>query len=357
MKIPSELPIPDFYWPGNSAEWDYEPKPGELAARAARWRRFYGLRPAPSDPQRIELLLVDCQRDFCLPQGALYVAGRSGRGAIEDIDRIARFVYRNLAAISGITCTLDTHLPHQIFFPGFWRDAAGEPLRAHREITAEEVRSGAVTPDPALAGCLSGGDVGWLRRHAETYCAELERAGKYRLFLWPYHVLLGSSGHDLVGVVQEARLFHAFARAAADPLVRKGDQPLTENYSVFSPEVERSFDGRPLGEPHRELLDHLLAADALIVAGEAASHCVKSSVEDLLAEVAARDPALAGKIYLLADCMSAVTVADPAKPGELLFDFTPQAEAALARFAAAGVHVVRSTTPLAQWPGPLGGAA
>jgi hypothetical protein len=52
-----------------------------------------------------------------------------------------------------------------------------------------------------------------------------------------------------------------------------------------------------------------------------------------------------------------VTVPDPARPGSFLHDFTPEAEAALARFAAAGMHVVRSTDPVAQWPGVNGSSA
>jgi hypothetical protein len=46
-----------------------------------------------------------------------------------------------------------------------------------------------------------------------------------------------------------------------------------------------------------------------------------------------------------------VAVPDPGKPGTYLFDFTPQAEAALARFAAEGMNVVHSTDALASWPG------
>ncbi len=55
------------------------------------------------------------------------------------------------------------------------------------------------------------------------------------------------------------------------------------------------------------------------------------------------------RIWILDDCMSAVTVPDADRPGELAVDFTPQAEAALARFAAAGRRLLSSTEPL---PGP-----
>jgi len=44
-----------------------------------------------------------------------------------------------------------------------------------------------------------------------------------------------------------------------------------------------------------------------------------------------------------------VTVPDG--KGGFVADFTAQAEAALARFANAGMHLVRSTDPIASWPG------
>jgi nicotinamidase-related amidase len=351
----SELPVPDFYAPENAARWSYRPDAAALFARADAWRREHGIRPAGTDRARVHLLLVDFQKDFCFPEGTLYVGGRSGRGAIDDSDRIARFLYRNLGLVTEVTSTLDTHYPFQIFFPAFWVDGEGQPLSAHREITAEEVRAGQVRPNPDLAAWLApprgDRDRGWLERQAAAYCAELERAGRYRLYLWPPHCLLGSDGHALVGVVQEARLFHAFVLGARSGVTIKGGDPLTESYSALSPEVLFAHDGSALARRNEGLIDTLLAADALILAGQASSHCVKSTTEDLLAEIEKRDPALAGKVYLLEDCMSAVAVPDPDRPGSFLFDFTPEAEAALSRFAAAGMRVVRSTDPVFSWPG------
>jgi hypothetical protein len=49
--------------------------------------------------------------------------------------------------------------------------------------------------------------------------------------------------------------------------------------------------------------------------------------------------------------MSSVAVPDPTQPGCFLFDFTPQTEQALDRLAAAGMHVVDSTSPMRSWPG------
>ncbi|HSB60155.1 MAG TPA: nicotinamidase, partial [Vicinamibacteria bacterium] len=208
------LPVPSFYDPRNARRWAYRPDVQALFEEAGRWRARHGVPPAGADRRRVHLLLIDVQKDFCFPEGTLYVGGRSGRGAMDDSDRIARFVYRNLARLTEVTCTLDTHFPFQVFFPSFWLDREGAPLAPHREITTDAVRSGEVRPNPAVAWWAAGGDVDWLRRQAEFYCAELERAGKYTLYLWPPHCLLGGEGHLLAGVVQEARLFHAYARGS-----------------------------------------------------------------------------------------------------------------------------------------------
>ena len=93
----------------------------------------------------------------------------------------------------------------------------------------------------------------------------------------------------------------------------------------------------------------LLDSDAVVIAGQAASHCVKSSIDDLLDSIQAQDPKLAKKVYVLRDCMSAVTVPD--QKGGFLADFTPQAEEALKKFADAGMNVVDSTVPMEDWEG------
>ena len=350
MGAPRTLPLPPFYDPRHAESYDYRPDSLALFEQAAAWRERYGIKPSAGDETRVHLLLIDVQKDFCFPEGTLYVGGRSGRGAIEDNDRLARFIYANLSKLTHVTCTMDTHFPFQIFFPSFWLARDGAPLGPHREIVTVQIRSGEVKPNPAAAAWL-GVDETWLARQVEFYAAELEARGKYTLYLWPFHCLLGSDGHALAGVIQEARLFHAFVRGDRSVVEVKGGHPLTENYSVLSPEVRRHWDGTPLAEQNAALVETLLQADRLIVAGQAASHCVKSTLDDLLAEIERRDRALARRVYVLRDGMSAVAVPDPAHAGGFLFDFTPQAEAALRRYAEAGMNVVDSTTPVEDWPG------
>jgi nicotinamidase-related amidase len=113
---------------------------------------------------------------------------------------------------------------------------------------------------------------------------------------------------------------------------------------VLRPEVLEDHQGRQIGERNLKLIRALLDFDALVVAGQAKSHCVAWTVGDLLAEIMRHDPALARKVYLLEDCTSPVVV-----PG--VVDFTDPANTIFARFAEAGMHLVKSTEPMEGWPG------
>ena len=341
------LPTPSFFTPDEASNWGYRPNHAELFQTAMDWTSTHSIRPSAADEHTVHLLLIDLQKDFCHPDGSLYVGGRSGTGAIDDNKRIAEFIYKNLGSLTSITTTMDTHFAYQIFFPSFWIDEHGAPLDAFRVITSDELRAGSVRPNPKTAKWLCSGNYSWLRKQVEYYCNELERAGKYQLYLGPPHCILGSEGHALSGLIHEARMFHAFARGMQSWVEVKGGNPLTENYSVLRPEVLSRHDGKALAQRNAGFLKTLLRSDTVIIAGQAASHCVKSTIDDLLDEIVLADPELAKKVYILTDCMSAVTVPDG--QGGFAADFTAEAEAAFDRFAAAGMNLVRSTDDIANW--------
>ena len=140
----------------------------------------------------------------------------------------------------------------------------------------------------------------------------------------------------------EALFFHSIARSSQTRFEIKGDNPLTENYSVLSAEVLQDVNGQPIAQKNTNFIQYLLEFDAVIIAGQAKSHCVAWTIEDLLTEITAKNSNLAHKIYLLEDCTSPVVV-----PG--VVDYTEQANDAFARFAEAGMNLVNSTAPIESW--------
>ncbi|HSC71053.1 MAG TPA: isochorismatase [Candidatus Methylomirabilis sp.] len=337
------LPIPPhFDANGVGKVWrvPYE----ERAEEAAAWARRHSIPPAAADKKRVCLVIVDCQNTFCIPEFELFVGGRSGQGAVVDNVRLCQFIYRNLGVITEIVPTMDTHTAMQIFHPVFWVNQAGEHPKPHTVISLQEVQMGAWMANPDVAPSLSPGDPGKLQQHAVYYVKKLTERGKYPLMVWPYHSMLGGIGHALVSAVEEALFFHCLARKSQTRFEIKGDNPRTEHYSVLHPEIREGPDGEPLIQREGGLLARLLSCDAVIIAGQAKSHCVAWTIDDLLTEVKARNPKLVEKVYLLADCTSPVVVSG-------VVDFTDQADAAFQRFADAGMHVVRSTDPIDKWPG------
>ncbi|MBW4619947.1 MAG: isochorismatase [Cyanosarcina radialis HA8281-LM2] len=344
MTTQTQLPIPSHFNPHRVGEvWRVHYQ--DRAADAQNWAKQYGIQPAAKDKTKICLMAIDVQNTFCIPKFELFVGGRSGTGAVDDNVRLCDFIYRNLGLISAIAPTMDTHTAMQIFHPLFWINDAGEhPIPAASIITLEDVRKGVWKVNPAVAYSIAGGNYIALQKHALHYVNTLSDEGKYPLTVWPYHAMLGGIGHALVSAVEEAIFFHNLARHSQTLFEIKGGNPLTENYSVLRPEVLSGSDRRPIAQKNTRFIQKLLDFDAVIIAGQAKSHCVAWTIDDLLTEIVAQDPQLAKKVYLLEDCTSPVVV-----PG--IIDFTDQADAAFQRFADAGMHVVKSTRSIETWPG------
>jgi nicotinamidase-related amidase len=336
-----DLPLPPHFDPSRVGQvWrvPYE----ERARDASAWADEHGLRSAADDSFRICLLAVDVQNTFCITDFELFVAGRSGTGAVDDNRRLCEFVYRNLGEITQIFPSLDTHHAMQVFHAIWLVDEQGNHPDPYTLVSAEDVASGRWRASPAVGEAL-GIDPEDATRHLAHYTQRLAEGGKYDLTIWPYHAMLGGIGHALVSAFEEAVFFHGVARTSNPEFQVKGDNPLTEHYSMLGPEVNEGPDGEELGGKNTELIEKLLGFDAVVVAGQAKSHCLAWTIDDLLEEEELGNR-LAERTYLLEDCTSPVVV-----PG--VVDYTDQADAAFERYAAAGLHVVRSTEALSSWPG------
>ena len=331
----TQLPIPTFFDAARVSDVWRVPY-GDRAVQANDWATQHRLQPAANDQTRVCLLIIDAQNTFCIPDFELFVGGRSGMGAVEDNVRLCEFIYRHLGTITAIAPTLDTHTATQIFHPVFWVDEAGKNPPPMTMIAFDEVKSGKWRVNSAIASSLANGDGAALQTFALHYTQRLSDNGKYPLTIWPYHSMLGGIGHALVSAVEEACFFHSIARNSQTLFEIKGGNPLTENYSVLRPEVLDGADGNAIAQKNTRFMQTLLDFDAVIIAGQAKSHCVAWTIDDLLTEIQAKEPTLVKKVYLLEDCTSPVVI-----PG--VVDFTDQANVAFQRFADAGMQVVKST--------------
>lgn len=291
----------------------YYPDVATIAAEATN----AGLKPAVEDKENVHLVIIDMQVDFCHQNGSLYVPGAMG-----DIQRTIEFIYNNAERITNITCSLDSHLPHQIFHPAWWADEAGNHPAPFTLITYDDIKQGKWRPLVAPV-------------QSTNYVKTLEQEAKKQLTIWPYHVMIGSVGNALDPELFTAVLYHSIARKTQPTWLTKGSIPLTEHYSIIQPEVP--VPNHPMGGKNKAFLDTLAQADVVLIAGEAESHCVLETVEDLVEDFGSQPEALQ-KIYFLRDCTSPVLHPD--------VDFHAIAQARFAEFEKQGVNFIDSTDKL-----------
>lgn len=304
--------FPSFYDPQRIGTLFY-PDVATIANDAAQ----ANLKPAAEDKENVHLVIIDMQVDFCHPDGTLFVPG-----AVEDIQRTIEFIYSNAERITNITCSLDSHLPHQIFSPGWWVDAHGQHPAPFTLITYDDIKQG--TWKPVVAPVKS-----------TEYVKKLEANAKKTLCIWPYHTMIGNIGNALDPELWSAVFWHSMARKTQPTFLTKGSIPLTEHYSVIQPEVP--VPTHPMGGKNKAFLDTLEKADVVLIAGEAESHCVLETVEDLVEDFRQKPDALE-KIYFLSDCTSAVQHPD--------IDFHALAQKRFKDFAQEGVNFVTSLDKL-----------
>lgn len=242
----------------------------------------------------VHLLIIDPQNDFCdLPAAlcdsqtpALPVAG-----AHADMLRLAALIEKGGQGISDISVTLDSHLRLDIAHPGFWQKADGSAVAPYTQIHLGDVKSG--TFRPRLAGALA---------RIITYLEALEASQRYIHMVWPVHCELGAWGHNVHAAVRQAYNLWEEARGTNVEKVLKGLNPWTEHYSAIRAEVPDPASPDTL--TNDAFLARLNRADEILIAGEASSHCVKATTEHIVEYLPA---GTAGRITLLADCMSPVT--------------------------------------------------
>ena len=251
--------------------------------------------------QNLHLLIIDPQNDFCdlpadrVPAGeapALPVAG-----AHADMQRLAALIEQGGAGLAGITVTLDSHQRVDIGHPAFWVQGDGAPVAPFTQIRTVDVTTGCFLPRGTSAAEREAREA-----RVVAYLKALEAAGRYVHMVWPTHCEIGTWGHNVHADVRRAYNRWEEAQVAVVDKMVKGTNPWTEHYSAIQAEVPDPGDDATQTNIH--LIARLRAADRVYIAGEAGSHCVKSTVEHIAEHYA---PNEIGRLVLIADCMSPVT--------------------------------------------------
>jgi len=260
--------------------------------------------------EKIHLLIIDPQRDFCDTDGALSVPG-----ADKDMERLAAFINRVQEKLWDIHCTLDTHHFFDISHPVFWVDSDRNHPDPFTIISREDVEKGAWrATNPQNQG------------YALNYVSQLAANNRYPLCIWPPHCLIGTTGHNVVPVLMDALLQWEKSQIAMIDYVTKGSNFKTEHYSAVQADVPDPAD--PSTMLNQRLIKTLEEADTIILAGEALSHCLKFTVEDIADTF---EEEHVKKMVLLKDCASPV-------PG-----FEQQGKDFVAGMAARGMRLSTST--------------
>lgn len=275
---------------------------------------------------KIHLLIIDPQNDFMnQPNATLPVTG-----ALDDMKRLSSLVDRVGTKLQKIHVTMDSHHMVDIAHPAFWRNQDGVSPDPMTIISSDAIRDGTWAPRRPE-----------LRQYALKYATDLEAAGKYQIMVWPPHCLIGSWGHNVQSDLAAALDRWSSARVCNIDFVTKGTNVLTEHYGALLAEVPIASD--PSTQLNGRFLQVLQEADLIAVAGEASSHCVKATIEQVADNIGEEH---VKKFTLLTDCMSPVP-AIIAPDGSVIVDFPAIADQFLKDMASRGMSLSTSTDFLA----------
>lgn len=228
------------------------------------------------------LLVIDAQYDFCAPQGSLYVPG-----ADKDIERLVQFIDKNLSSIDGIILSLDAHPYFHISHPCYWISSDGKNPEPFTIITDEDLYSLKWRPVAE-------------ENYSVAYIKQLKLQGQFQHVIWPYHCVAGTKGSTIVDNLMDSVRKWSLHRNRSHQSVFKGTNPFTEQYGIFSASIpDERYEET---QPNRKLLASLDSYDYVFVAGEARSHCVATSIQQIMD----LKPELTKKLLILQDCMTDV---------------------------------------------------
>jgi|TARA_R110000851_G_scaffold145114_5_gene284456 nicotinamidase/pyrazinamidase len=228
------------------------------------------------------LVLIDCQKSFCDPDGALFV-----QGAVEDSQRTSDFILRNSNEIDLVAMTFDSHDVLDISHPAWWRKANGDSIDPYTTVTLADIDNGVyfANKDP---------------KRSRDYVQSLEANGEFPHFIWPEHCVVGRTGWAIQDDIRQAVESWELEHKTWKQKVTKGSNPYTEHFGAFRANVPMEDDQST--QANTRFLSLLSEFENVYLCGQARDYCVVNTLKQAL-EIA---PQLASNIIVLDDCMSSV---------------------------------------------------
>jgi nicotinamidase-related amidase len=210
--------------------------------------------------------------------------------------RAAGLVDRIGKRVNSIYVTMDSHRVMDIGHPSMYMDKAGKaPAPLATMISAEDFDAGIwTTRNPAH------------RSRVLKYLRALKAQGNYPAqMVWPEHCLIGTWGHNIQEDLLASLQHWERTEGATVDTITKGTNVWTEHYGALMAEVtDYDIVGRDDGVLlNTDFLEMLQAVDMVGILGEASSHCVLATVQQVVDNIGAEH---LKKLHLITDCMSPV---------------------------------------------------
>ncbi len=236
--------------------------------------------------KNIQLVIIDPQNDFMdIDKAALPVPG-----ANKDMMRLATFIDRVGPKLTDISVTLDSHRLLDVAHPVWWVDKDGNNPSPFTIISPDDIKNGIwTTRNP-----------GALKRSLE-YVETLEFAQKYLLIIWPEHCLIGTWGHNVHSELNNALQRWSEEEYAMVNYITKGSNPYSEHYGGMQAEVPDPSDTST--SLNTDFILMLSEADMVVFAGEALSHCVMTTINQIADNIGDEH---IKKFHILTDCTSSI---------------------------------------------------
>lgn len=231
------------------------------------------------------LVIIDPQVDFH-DGGSLAVPG-----ALEDTSRICDLIKKK--SFDNIVVTLDTHQYVDIAHPLWWVGKDGKRPGPVTPITLKEVEEGTWR-------VAQKSNEEWTKE----YLKKLEAMGNFNHMVWPNHCIIGTNGHGVVPELCTALQEWSERNHRLVTYLWKGTNPKAEMYSAFKAEVV--VPNAPETQLNTKILKRMQGYDNILVCGQAKSHCVRHSFDDMIHYFNDSKLGKTPNCYLIDDCCSII---------------------------------------------------